>query len=482
LRWPLLNFLKVVYVEIPRDSSDLATAKEDHIVDNSIATELDVAQAVPSRLRWLGPYEILRGNRNLSLLFSGQVVSSIGDWLYISALVIMVYQFTGSATIAAALTATRLLPYALFLPISGVFADRFDRRRMMITADVGRAVCMLVLFLSLSERTVWLAFPMVFISTCLASLFRPALGATVPVVSGSGEKLVKANALMSQIDGLSVVVGPGLAGLLILVGIAREAFAINAVTYAVSALTLMNLCLPERLEREESDSVSWLSDTLTGFRFLGRSRDGILAAVTATTASIAVFNGALWTLAVVLSEQTWHFGSQGAGFLTAVVGAGGLVGGFAVAIFGGRLRQPLSYIVPVTCAALMMVVFGLCPADLLPFVSLLLFGVFDVFNQVDSNTIIQTSTPEAMLGRVYGAFEASMVGTVMLGALATGPMIVIVGARCTSILLGLVTFGILLISLPSLRRLGTREPVQMCAEETIRALTQPASSPVAVSS
>ena len=86
--------------------------------------------------RLLGPYAVLRGNRNLQLLFGGQVISTFGDWLYVIALVVLAYDLTGSATLVAALTFVRLLPYALFLPFSGVLADRGNRKALMIASDV----------------------------------------------------------------------------------------------------------------------------------------------------------------------------------------------------------------------------------------------------------------------------------------------------------------------------------------------------------
>ncbi len=405
------------------------------------------------RRNWLGPYQALRGNRNLSLLFGGQVVSSLGDWLYITALIVLVYQITGSATVAAALTATRLLPYALFLPLSGVLADRFDRRRLMVLSDFGRAICMVALFIAIYRGEVWLTFPLVFMATSLFSLFRPALGATLPSIARGEDELIRANTLMSQIDGLSIVLGPGLAGVLILLGMTRDALVINAVTYGVSSLTLLRMSLPAAAERDRDTELSWLADTLTGFRFLARQRGGLLATVTVTSAAIAVFNGALWTLAVVMSTQTWHFGSQGAGFLTAAIGAGGLVGGFAVSMIGGRLRMPVRYLVPVAASGCLMVLFGLCPPNLSPFICLIAFGVFDVFNQVDSNTIIQTATPANMLGRVFGAFEASLVGTVLVGSLVTGPMIAVVGPRMTAVALGVMTICTLIVCVPVLLRL-----------------------------
>jgi MFS transporter, DHA3 family, macrolide efflux protein len=168
--------------------------------------------------RMLGPYTVLRGNRNLQLLFGGQVVSSFGDWLYVVALVVLVYEVTGSATVVAALTFFRLLPYVLLLPFSGILADRGNRKVLMIVADLGRGVCMLGLLLVGARGTLWLAFPLVFLATVLSSLFRPAMNSVLPTLVGDENKLAQANGLWSQMESLSFILGPALGGVLVLLG------------------------------------------------------------------------------------------------------------------------------------------------------------------------------------------------------------------------------------------------------------------------
>src|SRR5437868_268917 len=123
--------------------------------------------------RLLAPYRILGHNRNLALLFGGQTVSSLGDWLYIIALIVIAYSYTRSATVVALLTFVRLLPLAVLLPLAGALADRFDRKTMMIGADVGRALCMFALLAVQSKSSLALAFPIVFLFTCLDSFFSP---------------------------------------------------------------------------------------------------------------------------------------------------------------------------------------------------------------------------------------------------------------------------------------------------------------------
>lgn len=415
--------------------------------------------AARERGKLLGPYRVLHGHRDLALLFSGQVVSAFGDWLYITALIVIAYELTHSATFVAALTFARLLPYVLFLPLGGVLADRFERRRLMIAADLGRAACMIGLLLICTRERIWLAFPLVFLSTCLFSLFRPALGATVPLVAGSEDDLVKANALMTQIDAMSLMVGPALASVLIILGEARAAFVINALTYAVSATTLACLRVRQQPRADEGEPQHWADETLAGFRHLFRARNGVLAAVTLTTAGVSIFNGAIWTLAVVMSAHTWHFGSQGTGFLNASYGLGGLFAGFVVSAVMPRDRLVLGYIVSMAAGIGGIALFGLSPAGILPFAALALFGIGDVANQVAGNTLLQHGTPNELLGRVYGAFEAVVIGALLIGALVTGPLVALIGPRVTTIGIATVAAITLLVYAPRLRARTASAPV-----------------------
>lgn len=86
-------------------------------------------------------------HRDFRLLLGGQAVSATGDWLYNVALVVYVLDQTGSGTWVAATSLVRFLPYVLFGTFGGVIADRYDRRRVMIVADVARAVVMTALTL-----------------------------------------------------------------------------------------------------------------------------------------------------------------------------------------------------------------------------------------------------------------------------------------------------------------------------------------------
>jgi MFS family permease len=400
--------------------------------------------------RSVGSYALLRGNRDLDLLFGGQVVSALGDWAYITALVILVYQLTGSATLAASLTFVRLLPYALFLPLGGVLADRFERKKLMIVADLGRAICMVGLLTVHSAQTVWIAFPLVFISTCFFSMFRPALSASIPDVAGSDENLVHANTLMGQVDGLAIVLGPSLAGVLLLIGHAQIALIVNAATYLVSTGTLCFLRLSRHHDQTAEAAQSWLDETLVGFRTIFGEGNDKLAAITLTSAALCAFNGAMWTLNIVLAARTWHIGSQGAGFLSAGFGAGALVGGLFVAAIATRFEISRSYMFALFGSISLIALFGMSPAGLLPFAIVFVFGAFDMFNQVTSDTMIQTAVSPALLGRVFGAFSSVITLAMLVGALITGPLIAVVGPRATTVVFAAITLTFLLSQLTNL--------------------------------
>ena len=404
--------------------------------------------------RMLGPYGVLRGNRNLQLLFGGQVVSSFGDWLYVLALGIIAYEITGSATVVAVLTFARLLPYAVLLPFSGILADRGNRKMLMISADLGRGACMFGLLFVGSEETLWIAYPVVFLATMFSSLFQPAMSSVLPALVGDEEKLVEANSIWSQMDSVSFVLGPALGGVLALLGAPELAFAINGATFLISAATLLFVHIPPREAKETAEEEeAWLSETLAGFRFLFRENEGVLATLTLSFVSLTFVGGGIWTLILVLSERSFGLGTEGSGFLNSVYGVGGVVGGLAAGYLASRLRLVPAAIWSMAASSIVLLFLGISPAGVLPFVILFVVGVLDIMVDVNGTTIIQTGTPEELLGRVFGAFDAVLIMAMLVGALAVGPLIEVLGPRPATVAFAVVGLGVFAACLPRLRRL-----------------------------
>jgi MFS family permease len=414
--------------------------------------------------RMLGPYGVLRGNRNLQLLFGGQVVSSFGDWLYVLALGILAYEITGSATVVAVLTFARLLPYAVLLPFSGMLADRGNRKVLMISADLGRGACMFGLLFAGSEETLWIAYPLVFLATMFSSLFQPAMSSVLPAIVGDEEKLVEANSIWSQMDSVSFVLGPALGGVLALLGAPELAFVINGATFLVSAATLLFVHIPPREAPETAEGdeeEGWLSETLAGFRFLFRENEGVLAALTVALVGLSFTGGGIWTLILVLSDEAFGLGTEGSGFLNSAYGVGGVVGGFAAGYLASKVRLGPAVIWSIGAGSAVFICLGISPAGVLPFVIMFVVGILDIMVDVNGTTIIQTGTPEKLLGRVFGAFDGVLILAMLAGALIVGPLIDLLGPRTTTVVSMLVALGIFLLCLPRLRKLDRVLGVRM---------------------
>jgi MFS family permease len=412
----------------------------------------------------LGPYGVLRGNRNLQLLFGGQVVSSFGDWLYVVALGILAYEITGSATVVAVLTFARLLPYAVLLPLSGVLADRGNRKALMISADLGRGACMLGLLFAGQEGTLWIAYPLVFLATVFSSLFKPAMSSVLPAIVGDEEHLVEANSIWSQMDSVSFVLGPALGGVLALLGAPELAYVINGATFLVSAATLLFVHIPPREApetAEDDEEEGWLSETLAGFRFLFRENEGVLAALTVAFVGLSFTGGGIWTLILVLSEEAFGLGTEGSGFLNSVYGVGGVVGGLAAGYLASKVRLGPAVIWSIGAGSVVFMCLGISPAGVLPFVIMFVVGILDTMVDVNGTTIIQTGTPEELLGRVFGAFDSVLILATLAGALIGGPLIDLLGPRITTVVFAVVALGIFLLCLPRLRKLDRVLGVRM---------------------
>ena len=175
-------------------------------------------------------------------LLLGLAASQPGDWLYNTALLAYVFERTHSATWLGVTTAARVLPVVVLGPLGGVIADRFDRRRLMVLADLaGRGSC------SSWSRRPW-ALPVVLVPVLAARPRRrrrayPACAAASVARLVPDEELAAANAARAIVGPVCIVAGPALGALVVALSSADVAFALNAATFAVSASPSLR-CMP----------------------------------------------------------------------------------------------------------------------------------------------------------------------------------------------------------------------------------------------
>src|SRR3989449_9118322 len=165
----------------------------------------DAAPAVTYR-------ELLRGNHGFRLLWLGQVVSQMGDWFDTIAVYTITLRLTGSTRSVALIMVARFLPSVVMGPLSGVVADRFSRRSIMITADLLRAVVVLGFLLIRRPDQMWLVYVLTVLQLAFSAFFEPAKTAAVPSIV-SDRELLSANAIASVTWSAMLTPGAALGGL-----------------------------------------------------------------------------------------------------------------------------------------------------------------------------------------------------------------------------------------------------------------------------
>jgi len=154
-------------------------------------------------------YRRVLRNGPLSRLLLGEFVSSIGDWLYLVALLVVIWQLTEDPLVLGIVGAARILPYIILSIPAGIVADRFDRRMVLLVTDVIRGILMLVIAgVVFAGLPVYLVVVLAVIATCFSAFFSPAIGAYLPSLVKDESELGPANSAWSSLDNLAFFIGP----------------------------------------------------------------------------------------------------------------------------------------------------------------------------------------------------------------------------------------------------------------------------------
>jgi MFS family permease len=196
----------------------------------------------------VGYIDLLRRNRSFRQLWLGQVVSQMGDWFNTIALYTIILQLTGSGRDVGLLLVARFVPSFLFGPISGVVADRFSRRTIMIVSDLLRAVVVLGFLLVRRADQLWIIYVLTVVQLGLSTFFEPAKTAAIPSIVGDRE-LVAANAISSVTWSAMLTIGAAIGGIITDAFGTNVAFILDAATYLLSAALIASIRVPKRAKR-----------------------------------------------------------------------------------------------------------------------------------------------------------------------------------------------------------------------------------------
>jgi MFS family permease len=414
--------------------------------------------AVPGRLP-----ASLREHRAFRLLFWGQALSVVGDRITPVAIAFAVLGL-GSATDLGLVMAAGGIPFALFALAGGVWADRVGRRRVMLASDVVRAVSqsLTAALLLTGTAEVWMLAVLAFVYGTAAAVFMPALIGLIPQTVNQA-RLQEANGLLALTRSVANVAGPALAGVIVVAAGSGEAVAVDAATFAVSALCLARMrpstaqaAVAVAAEADSAEPEPFLTGLRDGWHEV-RSRAWLRWGLIAMSVYHVFVLPSVFVLGPALAERQLHGASSWAA-IVACFGIGGVLGNVVA------LRIPLRR--PVFIAALALVgaslqaaiigsglgTVGIAGLELLAGVCVALF-----FTLWDLS--IQEQVPPQAVSRVSAYDFSVSMGLMPLGMAVCGPIADAVGLQAT--LLGMSAIGLAgalgWLAQPSVRRL-TRPP------------------------
>lgn len=355
---------------------------------------------------------LLRANRDFRRLWTGQVVSQLGDWFNTVAVYALLLELTGTATSVAAMFVVQQLPSALIGPWAGVLVDRLDRRRVMMAADIVRGLVILGLMAVRSADTVWLAYALIGLVVIGTSFFEPARSAMLPAVVPPAD-LVLANSLSAATWATMLTVGAAVGGI-VTSWLGRDvSFVINSVSFFLSAVAIAGIRVrrpPADTGVEASAARRAGSGMVDGLRYAWRTPG--VAAFVGIKASWAVAGGVMLLL-TVFGGRVFRVGegaALGIGVLYAARGLGSGLGAVGVRRLGGaggqRLQRALGpgfAAVGVAYATLAFV-----PNLWLAAASVAAAHAAGAVLWVASTVLLQTAVPDAYRGRVF-AFEFALL-------------------------------------------------------------------------
>jgi MFS family permease len=375
-------------------------------------------------------------HRDFRVLWLGMAVSLIGDGIFFVAVAWESYVLWNAPVALSIVGIGMTVPTVAFLLVGGVVSDRYDRRVVMVWADILRAVAVAVLaILVLTDALLfWQLVALVAFYGIGTAFFIPAFEAIVPELVPSAD-LPAANSLDQFIRPIALrLVGPVLGGALVAVD-TGIAFAVDATSFAASLVAVLAL---RRLPRARTDlQVSTVSAMKEGLRFV-RGRVWLWGTLLSAAITYLVFLGPAEVLLPYLVKNDLH-GS--AGTLGLVLAAGGLgaVGGAVFIGYRGHPRRDVTVMyVTWTLATLAIAGYGIATAAWQLMLACLVFNALEAAGTIVWATIKQRHVPVTMLGRVSSLDWLISIGLLPISFALTAPVASLIGARATLITAALI--------------------------------------------
>jgi MFS family permease len=359
--------------------------------------------------------------------WAGQTVSNLGSSVTVFALPLLVFKLTGSPLNLGVTSATSFLPYLLFGLVIGAWADRVDRRRLMIATDLARALLIALIPLAADAGLlrIWWLYAVAFLSSTLTIAFDSAEFAAIPSLVQSRDDLVTANGRIQASYYAAQVAGPLLAGLLIATISVQQVFWLDAASFLVSAASLLAVRRRFNLEPAATEGAqgaggrrSIRRDVADGLRYV--LRHPVLRSISIMMAIINLISATTFAQLVLFAKEHLSATDSQVGLLYSA----GSVGVVVLSLAAGRLRRRLPFskvaLGALVLDGLMIVAMSVTRHYWLALVLWAAASGLGIMFNINTGSLRQQIVPNEMLGRVISiaavlAWSAIPVGTLLGG-------------------------------------------------------------------
>jgi len=375
--------------------------------------------------------------RNYRLFFSGQSISLIGTWMQRIAMPWLVYNMTGSVLLLGIVGFAGQIPAFLLSPVAGVFTDRWNRYHLMVVSQILLMIQAVILaWLSLAGIIeVWHIMVLSVFLGCIGSFDVPARHSFVIDMVEKKEDLGNAIALNSLMFNGARLIGPSVAGMILVSAGEGICFLLNAISYLFVILSLLMMKIKIRDARDKKSEI--LKELKIGLKYTFGFPP--IKHIILLLGLVSLMGMSYSVLMPVFAKEILHGESNTYGFLMGASGLGALMGALFLASRESVLR--LGRLIPAAAILFGSGLILLSFTRYFPLAMLLMIfiGLGMMLQAAASNTIIQTITDDDKRGRVMSFYTMAIMGTAPFGSLLAGSVAKIIGTPGTIFVGGIAT-------------------------------------------
>jgi MFS family permease len=367
-------------------------------------------------------------NRNLRRLELAWLGSATGEWAAIVALSVFAFESGGAAAVGLVVL-IRMLPAAVAAPFSALLADRFSRTRVMVAADLIRALAVAGAAVAVfADAPAGVVYALAGLVAVVSTAFRPAQAALLPNLARTPQELTAANVASSTIESVAFFAGPALGGLLLAATSVGVVFAAQAAAFLWSAL-LVHQIVVEPVVATEAGAMERgiVRELAAGFEAV--ARDNRLRVLIGLFSAQTLVGGALNVLVVATALELLDVGEAGLGLLASADGLGGLLGAAGALLLVGRRRLAATFGAGILLWGVPLALIGVWPDYVVAFAMLVIVGLANTIVDVAGLTLLQRGVDDRVLARVFGVLETLVLAAIALGGVLAALLISWLGIR-----------------------------------------------------